>query len=326
MELGEAIGLDFVDVKELAPNCENNKKKKEGDWKARVNGLGTDTKKCSGGNLYDESPHGLKHRREEHFKDKNLGYVPEKKGNDHWLSGGLDAVDPENFPLQAHHLIPKNFLPKHHVCLWLCKNFDKDDTYKLKEDTYYNTDHANNGYAMPYATPLKEWKKAKNDDAKCHVAYRVMEKTGIQLHQGSHAEFMDIGKVKAKIPASLRHLPSAASAGSDDMEEDSIHAAGYLNTLKKWLDGVASQINEHVEKCGVCKGEQDSKGKIEVQPLEDSVKLMNQVSYITKVFLKMNLMFTCPYGAAYASQKDFITWDSTTNCYRPVGEKSGAST
>jgi len=322
MDLGETIGLDFINVKELAPDCKNNKKKEGPTWKARVNGLGTDSKKCSGGNLYDESPHGMLHRSKEHFENKNLGFVPQKEGNAHWLQGGLDVVDPKNFPLQAHHLIPKNFLPKHHVCVWLCKKFDKNSTYKLKEDTYYNTDHANNGYAMPYATPLKEWKRAKSDsDAKCHVAYRVMEKTGIQLHQGSHAEMLDIEKVKAKIPAGLRHLPSAAGGGPDDMEEDSIHATGYLNQLKVWLDGVASQINEHVEKCGICQGEKNSKGKIEVQPLEDSVKLMNQVSYITKVFLQMNLMFTCPYGAAYAMQKDFITWDSATHRYRPVGEK-----
>ena len=53
---------------------------------------------------------------------------------------------------------------------------------------------------------------------------------------------------------------------------------------------------------------------------------MNQVSYIAKVFLTMNLMFTCPYGAAYARQKDLLTWDGESGCYRAVGVKKDALT
>jgi hypothetical protein len=323
MELGEAIGIAQISVKEKGPTCDHQDKKDEYGWKARVNGLGADTKVCSGGNLFDEKPHGMEPRKDEHFKDKNLGFVPEKKGNDYWASNGLDVVGPENFPLQAHHLIPKNFLPKHHVCLWLCEKFDKDKKYRLKEDTYYNTDHANNGYAMPYASPLKEWKGTSDSKVKCHVAFRVMEKTKVQLHQGSHAGTLDISKVEEKLLVSLNAptVAAIAAAGGDDMEEDKIHAPGYLDQLEIWLDGVASQINEHVEKCGICKGEKDSKGKIRVLPLADSVKLMNQVSYITKVFLTMDLLFTCPYGAAWACQKDLLTWDSKTGRYREVGVK-----
>jgi len=43
-----------------------------------------------------------------------------------------------------------------------------------------------------------------------------------------------------------------------------------------------------------------------VRPLKDTVRLVNQVSYIAKVFLTMNIIFTCPYGAAYALSKGLL--------------------
>src|SRR5262245_19858063 len=196
VQVGEAVGVGTADIKsEDAPTCDKQEDKKKYGWKARVNGYGADGKKCSGANLYKERPHGMWARRDEHFKEKSLGIVPKKNASNYWKSKGLAAVDETSFPLQAHHLIPKNYLPKHDVVVWLCKKWDKNPDYQLVEDAPYNTDHANNGYAMPYATPLKEWKNAKNDKDKTAVAFRVMAQSGVQLHQGSHAAEIDPTKL-----------------------------------------------------------------------------------------------------------------------------------
>lgn len=318
MDVGEAVNVGISNVEGQAASCDHQAKKEKYGWKARVNGLGEDTKKCSGTNLYEEKPHGMWERREEHYKKKSLGFVPKKESNDHWAKKGLVAVGPESFPLQAHHLIPKNFLPKHLVCVWLCKKDDRDDDYQLTEDTYYNTDHANNGYAMPYATPLKEWKGSKDDDAKTHVAFRVMELTQIQLHQGSHSGTMDIAKVNKYLNDDklFSVMPASGSGDSDELEESQIHEPGYLNPIGRWLNAVGSRILVHVETCTQgCRGK-DKGGKTQVRPLADAVRLMNQVSYIAKVFLNMHIIYTCPYGAAYAVQKELLVWNDDRKRYR----------
>jgi hypothetical protein len=320
VELGEAVGVGVADVKsEDAPTCKNQEKKEKYGWKARVNNkLGADSKKCTGANLYKERPHGMWARRDEHFKEKSLGVVPKKQGSGYWPSKGLASVDETSFPLQAHHLIPKNYLPKHDVCVWLCKKWKKNDEYQLVEDAPYNTDHANNGYAMPYATPLKEWKRAKNDRDKTAVAFRVMAQTGVQLHQGSHAAELDPAKVKADILAGKFPIVSPASprGDSDDFEEAEVHDAGYLNQIGEFLNAAAARIEEHVAECaqGCKKGESDG-GKLEVRPLLDAVRLMNRVSFIAKVFLQTNIIFACPYGMAYAVTRHLLKWDGRRRKY-----------
>jgi hypothetical protein len=317
VELGEAVGVGLADVKsEDAPSCDHQDKKDTYGWKARINGLGADGTKCSGANLYEEKPHGMWPRKDEHAKDKSLGVVPKKESNDHWAKKGLQAVSPTSFPLQAHHLIPKNTLPKHAVCLWLAKKWDDDD-YQLVEDTPYNTDHANNGYAMPYALPLKEWKTAKNNQQKNAVAFRVMDLTGVQLHQGSHAEELDPTKAKA-IVETLRLpnvTPAAGSGDSDDFEEAEIHSDGYVNQIKKLLNAVAGRIEDHVRTCTQGCKKSESKGKTMVRPLQDAVRLMNRVSFIAKVFLEMNVLFACPYGTAYAQTRRLLRWDDARKKY-----------
>lgn len=323
MELGESVGVGIADVQSAQkPTCEHQEKKDTYGWKARVNGWGADGTNCSGENLYKEEPNGMWPGRVAHQGDMSLGVVPEKKPNAHWASVGLDGVSESDFPLQAHHLIPKNHLPDHAVVVFLCKKWNKDKLFQLSEDTQYNTDHANNGYAMPDALRLKEWKAAKSDADRCGVAFRVMEKTKVQLHQGSHAAELDPERIRAILRTGQMPpvTPAGESAGSDEFEDAKIHDDGYLNQIDEWLNAVAARLEDHVRFCTAgCKKDQ-SGGKTTVRPLQDAVRLMDRVSYITKVFLQMNLLYACPYGAAYAASRDLLQWDPAKGSYFVYGE------
>jgi hypothetical protein len=317
MEIGEAVKVGVAAIEKNSPSCSHQEKKEEEyGWHARVNkDLGSDTTKCSGKNLYDS----MKPREKEHENEKNLGCVPDKESREHWKTKGLAAVDKRNFPVQAHHLIPKNFLPTQDVCVWLCQKWNKDNEYQLVEDSFYNTDHANNGYAMPYAYPLKEWKEAATGENKCHVAFRVMELTGVQLHQGSHAKILDQEKVNKlvtdenKLPISV--TPVDGSSDTDEYEDGEIHSPGYTDYIGKLLLAVGSQVKDHVKDCQYCqKGKEGNKTL--VQPLADSVRLMDQVSYIVKVSLTLNLIYVCPYGEAYAVENSLLSWDSNKKRYK----------
>lgn len=319
MELGESVGVGEADVESAdAPSCEHQDKKETYGWKARVNGWGADGKKCSGENLYSEAPNGMWPRRVEHERDMSLGVVPEKKPNAHWAGVGLDGVTERDFPLQAHHLIPKNFLPNHEVVVYLCKKWSKDARYQLSEDTEYNTDHANNGYAMPDALRLKEWKGAANDADRCGVAFQVMARTKVQLHQGSHAAELDPKKIQELLRSGQmpQVTPAGAGGDSDDFEDAQIHDDGYLNQIDEWLNAVAGRIENHVLFCTAgCKKGQQSDDKESLRPLQDAVRLMDRVSYIAKVFLQMNLLYACPYGQVYAAAAGLLQWDEQKGDY-----------
>lgn len=92
------------------------------------------------------------------------------------------------------------------------------------------------------------------------------------------------------------------------LEEDEIHNIGYLNAIKKWLNAVHKRVEVHVKTCKKgCKKKVD--GKVRMRPLDDTVRLMNRVSYIAKVFLDLNIIHACPYGAAYAAHKGLLAWN-----------------
>ena len=90
------------------------------------------------------------------------------------------------WPSQAHHLIPHLTLIKHPVAEFL-KSGDC-----LYGDTYYNVDHKNNGYWMPYASGLPEWVQSPDEEADFEsnraLMFKVMRLAQIQLHQGPHSE------------------------------------------------------------------------------------------------------------------------------------------
>lgn len=171
----------------------------------------------------------------------------------------LEECDPNCFPFQSHHLIPKKHLPSQKVCVWLAKNA-ANSHWKLIESTNYDTDDAQNGMPLPFVSTTYQWdhsKVPKKDEEKQKwLCYEMMWRTGKQLHQGSHT-IDDFG------------------------EEDSLHAneePGYLGAVDELLKVVNGQTLNHVWFCNDCN---KSKSKpYEVRPLERVVESMHQVSKI----------------------------------------------
>jgi hypothetical protein len=225
-------------------------------WKARIDGYGaTPTAK----QLYTNM--------------KNAGMtVPAapKRNRGYWR---LDDCGPNRFPFQSHHLIPKKHLPKHPVCVWLTAKWKKDPKYQLSEDTNFDTDHQRNGYFMPFASNIDAWNKAKGP-AKQLVCDELTQRTGIQLHQGSHTR----------------------QKYGDDI--DDIETEAYLNQVDKLLDLINGPTQVHVTTCVECKTKQS--GKTKVQPLEPVEKLVYLVAETLKALINSNRIFV--------SERACITW------------------
>ncbi len=226
--MGEAVGV-AIDVLEEEKDPKCDKKDKDKGWKSRVNKFNSQ-EKCTGGRLYDN----MKAEAPAHEK-KGLGFVPPKKAGTKWK---LALVSSKFFPIQAHHLIPKSFLPNHRVCTWLAIKYTKNPKYELKYDSNYDTDRADNGYCMPYASPLAEW--GGNRSKKTAAAFQVMERVGIQLHQGSHAAVLDAKKLDqlAGKPIMPEITDIAGDGDSDEYEDSGIHEPGYLNKVGVLLNVV----------------------------------------------------------------------------------------
>jgi hypothetical protein len=292
MEMGEAVAVAVAMMeKEKDPKCDE--KDEDKGWKSRVNKFNSQ-EVCTGTRLYDN----MKADASGHEK-KGLGVVPPKKAGTKWK---LSLVTPEFFPIQAHHLIPKSFLPTHRVCTWLAIKYKENKKYELKYDSNYDTDHADNGYCMPYASPLAEW--SGNQSKKTACAFGVMENVGIQLHQGSHATVLDAKKLNEMAGETI--VPDisviAGDGESDDLEDSGIHEPGYLNKVKKLLNVVDAKALSHVDKCDVCKSSKQGK-KMLVMPTEGVVNLMHRVSAITKVLIDANVAHVSGYAYFYAYHK-----------------------
>lgn len=273
MEVAEAVDL-FTPQVDPEEKCTVKNEKK--NWKARINkGVGSDDGPCTGARLYDSM--GPK---------KKTPYMADPKP---WIDKSappskLADCKPDHFPVQAHHLIPKNHLPDNPVCAFLGAGYTKHPDYKLQEDTNYDCDSANNGYCMPYATPLAEWQnpKGKNEAektaAKQYVAFQVMEQTGRQLHQGSHR----------------------AGGYGDDELDPSIHVEGpgYLNTVDDLLKIVQAAAQTHPTKCSIC-SEPAASGKKKIYPREAVVRHVDQVSGIIKALTDSNTIFVSKYAWRY---------------------------
>ncbi|HTU65329.1 MAG TPA: hypothetical protein VMF52_05235 [Steroidobacteraceae bacterium] len=292
MQLLEAFNVAFDSLdSEKDPTCD--KKDEDKGWKSRVNDYNSQ-EVCTGTRLYDN----MNANRASHVA-KGLGFVPTKTAGKSWK---VDDVTEESFPVQAHHLIPKNFLPDHPVCRWLAIKYKKDAEFELKYDSDYDTDDSDNGYCMPYATPMKEWGGDAN--RKVAVAFQVMEKAKVQLHQGSHATVLDAAKLQAMAGQDIvpTVYDTGGGAGSDEMEEAKIHEPGYLNRVKLLLSMVDEKALAHAENCPVCKKNKKD-GKTLVMPSQDTTKLMHRVSKIIKILVKADVMHVSGYAYYYAYNK-----------------------
>jgi hypothetical protein len=282
MELKELIAafIGHLDKDEFCKNQPTDPKQ----WKARINdGVGK-AGTCSAKRLYSAlKTAGEKVPPDFGYLGPPTAYVAKQgKGFKWWIA----KVKPHMFPIQAHHIIPKNYLPEQPVCTFLAQNYKKHKKYQLTGDTPYDNDHANNGYCMPYATPMAEWKDAgSNESLKLDICYQVMEEAQRQLHQGSH-----------------RARPYEEDP-SDPDEEAKIHPTGYLNTVKRYLALVSDAASNHVETCSTCK--QDSSGeKTKIQPIEATVRHVDQVSGIIKLLIDANRIFVSePADLYYKSKK-----------------------
>ena len=233
-----------------------------------------------------------------------LGVVPEKVAGKAWK---LADVTPTSFPIQAHHLIPKNYLPDHKVCTWLAINYTKNPAYQLRYDSNYDTDDHRNGYCLPYATPMAEW--GGGQDHKTWVAFEVMKRTGgLQLHQGSHATVLDKDKLEALAgkPIVPDITDSDGAGDTDDYELSTIHEPGYLNRVGFLLNVVNGKALAHVTKCDICKAKK-SGDKTSVLPMQGVTDLMHRVSKIIKILCEANAAHVSGYAYFYAYNKDDIT-------------------
>jgi len=294
-QMGEAVGV-AIDVLEEEKDPKCDKKDKDKGWKSRVNKFNSQ-EKCTGGRLYDN----MKAEAPAHEK-KGLGFVPPKKAGTKWK---LALVSSKFFPIQAHHLIPKSFLPNHRVCTWLAIKYTKNPKYELRYDSNYDTDRADNGYCMPYASPLAEW--GGNRSKKTAAAFQVMERVGIQLHQGSHAAVLDAKKLDqlAGKPIMPEITDIAGDGDSDEYEDSGIHEPGYLNKVGVLLNVVDAKSLSHVEKCRACKKSKQGQ-KTLVLPTEGVVDLMHRVSAIVKVLIDGNVAHVSGYAYFYAIHKGDI--------------------
>lgn len=274
MEIGELVSV-LISSQMTDPYCDGKDSTGQG-WKAKVNKWGS-VQNCSGTQLYSNM---AGQKEDTGFLGPPQAFIAKQPPPSGWTKADISS---RKFPIQAHHIIPKNHLPKHPVCTFLAKDYTQHDTYQLKEDSPYDTDHANNGYCLPYATPLAEWKKAKGDgDKKLKLCFYVMAKTRRQLHQGSH-----------------RAEPYESVA---DDEEAEIHVEGYLSTVDLLLEAVQVSMEDHLDTCKICK-KKKSGGKIEIQPLEAVVKHVDQVSGIVKLLVDANVTFISEPAFLYGKHK-----------------------
>jgi hypothetical protein len=278
MEIGEDVTVPFTKMVEAELKCKAPPETT--DWKAKINQWGS-RQNCSGTALY---------KNMEQDKDKEQGFLAPPKAFVAKPAPGtkwkLADVTPEKFPVQAHHLIPKNHLPDHAVCTFLAKNYTESKQYQLTADAPYSTDHANNGYCLPYATPLAEWKAlGKDADAepwKLNLCFDVIMQTRRQLHQGSHrVEPYD------SVP---------------DDEEAGIHETGYLQAVDELLTVVQRAASKHVDQCEICKPGEHKEGKAQVLPRKQIVVQMDQVSGIVKLLIDFNRAFISEPSSLFGEQ------------------------
>lgn len=275
------------------PYCKGEDEPVNQKWDSRVNDWGTH-QNCTGKRLYTEM-NKKKKQTDYEFQPPPIPYIPKPKDKkDDVLKAAqkssgwsLKTCSKKYFPLQAHHLIPKNYLPDHKVCVFLSKGFTKSKKFQLTGDSPYDTDNRNNGYCMPYATPLAEWKKAKeSNEDKLAITALLMNKTERQIHQGSHRVGSYVDPYEAT-------------------EEDLIHddVEGYLDTVESFLDVIYVGMKNHLLTCPICKPNKD---KQDIRPLKVVVDHMNNVSGIIKQLIDANRIFVSEAAFLHLGKKEEI--------------------
>jgi hypothetical protein len=192
----------------------------------------------------------------------NLGDKPEASKESE-LSAG-------SWPSQAHHLIPHKQLNQHPVKKWLKKSS------MMYADTQYDVDHRNNGKWMPYASGLKEWQRA-GQKKKHDLMFKVMELSGIQLHQGRHSSKpYGMGKT------------------------------GYKERVDQYLDKIRNKVATHAEgppECEDCISNQSDKGLD--PPRDNTVRYVDRASGLLEDDINKCEIFVSKIAAEFAEAGGF---------------------
>jgi hypothetical protein len=223
-------------VKAMAKKDECEYKPEDTPWRCNLSGDSTTL-----GNHLGEKPHASKESE---------------------LSSG-------SWPSQAHHLIPHKQLAAHPVSKWLKKGSI------LLADTQYDVDHEKNGKWMPYASGLKEW-RSSGVRRKRALMFKVMELSGIQLHQGRHS-----------------HNPYGTGS------------LGYKERVDQYLDKIRNNAITHIKgppPCEDCKSKQDAK---KFPPRDNTVKYVDRASGLLEGDINNCVVFVSKIAAEFAEAGGF---------------------
>lgn len=169
--------------------------------------------------------------------------------------------------------MPEKYLPDHIVAAFLTKSpRKKHPDFALEADTSYDTNHALNGYFMPFAATTAQWLATGSSTKQDAICFEMMRRVRRQLHQGRHSH-------------------------TDYLEEvEGVETAGYKSMVDTLLKVIAKRVVAHYKACEVCK----SKGPPhKVQPLEAVVNQMYRVSKTLQGLLHLNRIFVSRRAADY---------------------------
>lgn len=269
MELNEAVAkLDSMTEDDSKNYCEGKKHNPVQKGPNLIDGLtGKPTPDRLLANMRKHNERSTETPKEPHIPE----LPPKKEGSEYW---DIEKCNSDTFPWQTHHLIPKKLLPTHPVCVWLTKKWTKHAKYQLADDTRYSTDHANNGYCLPFVSTCHDWKKAASEDAKNAAAEKMMRNTNKQLHQGNHDK-------------------------QDFDEEEDVEIETYVDSIRRLLTRIYDSAKAHTDHCTPCQ----QTGKREVQPLHRIVDQVDLASLITKLRIDANIIFVSQRAYDYHKAK-----------------------
>lgn len=218
------------------------------------------------------------------FKPANENWTANLEGNSTTLAGNLDKIQKkpeasreselseEDWPSQAHHLIPHLTLARHSVAGWLKKAGDSI----MWGDTFYNVDHENNGRWLPYASALPEWQTA-NAKGKQRLRAKVMRLSGLQYHTSSHSKKNDYG----------------------------VGEQPYQVCVTKYLDKVENNAVSHYRKKPKCEDCKDNSNNGEVPPRANTVRFVDRVSDLLWDDIRESRIFVSRFAAEFAECEGF---------------------
>jgi hypothetical protein len=215
------------------------------------------------------------------FKPDKQNWTANLDGNSTALEGYLgnkpnankeSELSSDNWPSQAHHLIPHVTLKEHAVAMWL----KKTGSSIMWGDTFYNVDHENNGVWLPYASALPEWKRygAKR---RRELMFKVMRLSGLQLHQGPHS-------------------------GSNRYE---VGEQPYKACVIKYLDKIKQNAVSHYKKKPPCKDCQSKSDNGKVPPRANTVRCVDMASELILDDIQELRIFVSRIAAEFAQCEGF---------------------